>query len=159
MSGDPRNWMWSEALQMLARAERLNREVFNAPGSRRAAPSWEPPVDVLETEDAVLVLRALPGVDPKQVQLVIHNGVLLIAGERVLPRELSTAVIHRLELPQGRFERRSVCRPALRAAGQRRRRRLPDRQVPKVGRKERCHEPRHEHHAPAAPPRRRSPTP
>jgi HSP20 family molecular chaperone IbpA len=46
--------MWSEALQMLARAERLQREVFNAPGpSGRAA--WEPPVDVLETEDAVLV--------------------------------------------------------------------------------------------------------
>jgi HSP20 family molecular chaperone IbpA len=67
--------------------------------------SWEPPVDVLETEDAVLVLVALPGVDPQQVQLVIRNGVLLIAGARVLPRELRTAVIHRIELPQGRFER------------------------------------------------------
>ena len=101
---DPRNWMWSEALQMLARADRLQREVFNAPGpSGRAA--WEPPVDVLETEDAVLVLVALPGVDADQVELVIHDGVLLIAGERVLPRELRTAVIHRIELPQGRFER------------------------------------------------------
>jgi HSP20 family molecular chaperone IbpA len=98
--------MWSEALQMLARAERLHREVFNAPGpSRNAVPSWEPPVDVLETEDAVLVLVALPGVDPAQVQLAIRNGVLLIAGERVLPGELRTAVIHRIELPQGRFER------------------------------------------------------
>ena len=29
----------------------------------------------------------------------------LIAGERVLPQELRTATIHRLELPQGRFER------------------------------------------------------
>jgi len=103
--GDPRNWMWSEALQMLARAERLQREVFHAPGLRRSAPAWEPPVDVLETEDAVLVLVALPGVDPQQVQLVIRSGVLLIAGERVLPRELRTAIIHRIELPQGRFER------------------------------------------------------
>jgi HSP20 family molecular chaperone IbpA len=98
--------MWSEALQMLARAERLHREVFNAPAaSGSAAVAWEPPVDVLETQDAVLVLVALPGVDPKQVQLAIRNGVLLIAGERVLPRELATAVIHRIELPQGRFER------------------------------------------------------
>ena len=104
-NGDPRNWMWSEALQMLARAERLHREVFTRPGRRSAAPSWEPPVDVLETDDAVLVLVALPGVDAEQVQLVIRNGVLLIAGERVLPRELRTAVIHRIELPQGRFER------------------------------------------------------
>ena len=31
--------------------------------------------------------------------------MLLIAGERVLPQELRTATIHRLELPQGRFER------------------------------------------------------
>ena len=29
-----------------------------------------------------------------------------IGGERVLPQELRTAIIHRLELPQGRFERR-----------------------------------------------------
>ena len=103
MSGDPRNWMWSEALQMLARAERLHRDLFSPSG--HAAVSWEPPVDVLETEDAVLVLAALPGVDAKQVQLVIRDGVLLIAGARVLPRELRTAIIHRIELPQGRFER------------------------------------------------------
>jgi HSP20 family molecular chaperone IbpA len=98
--------MWSEALQMLARAERLQREVFSIPGpSPQRGVAWEPPVDVLETQEAVLVLVALPGVDPQQVQLVIRNGVLLIAGERVLPDELATAVIHRLELPQGRFER------------------------------------------------------
>ena len=35
----------------------------------------------------------------------------MIAGERVLPPELRTAIIHRLELPQGRFERRVRCRP------------------------------------------------
>ena len=87
---------------MLARAERLQREVFNVPGpSRHPGVAWEPPVDVLETDAAVLVLVALPGVAPDQVQLAIRNGVLLIAGERVLPRELRTAVIHRIELPQG----------------------------------------------------------
>jgi HSP20 family molecular chaperone IbpA len=30
----------------------------------------------------------------------------MISGERTLPDELRTAIIHRLELPQGRFERR-----------------------------------------------------
>ena len=34
------------------------------------------------------------------------DGELVIVGTRALPRELQTAVIHRLELPQGRFERR-----------------------------------------------------
>jgi HSP20 family protein len=102
---DSRNWMWSEALQMLARAERLHREVFTpAPGSQRGV-NWEPPTDVLETADAVLIFVALPGVDPEKVDLAIHGGVLMISGERVLPDELRTAVIHRLELPQGRFER------------------------------------------------------
>jgi HSP20 family molecular chaperone IbpA len=41
-----------------------------------------------------------------QVQAVIDGGVLVIAGTRAVPPELRTAKIHRLELPQGRFERR-----------------------------------------------------
>jgi HSP20 family protein len=103
--GDPRDWMWSEALQMLAQAERRQQQVFRPVPSRRGT-SWEPPIDVLETDDAILILAALPGVDVEQVQAVIENGTLIISGERVLPDELRTAVIHRLELPQGRFARR-----------------------------------------------------
>jgi HSP20 family protein len=103
---DPRNWMWSEALQMLARAERLHRQVFSPPVTLRSSgPAWEPPTDVLETDESVLILIALPGVDPEKVEVVIQNGVLIIAGERVLPPQLRIARIHRLELPQGRFER------------------------------------------------------
>jgi HSP20 family protein len=103
---DSRNWMWSEALQMLARAERLHRDVFTpAHGSQRGV-NWEPPTDVLETADAVLIFVALPGVDADKVALAIRGGILMISGERILPDELRTAIIHRLELPQGRFERR-----------------------------------------------------
>jgi HSP20 family protein len=102
---DSRNWMWSEALQMLARAERLHRELFTpGQGSPRGV-NWEPPTDVLETADAVVIFVALPGVDAAKVDLAIRGGVLMISGERVLPDELRTAIIHRLELPQGRFER------------------------------------------------------
>lgn len=103
--GDPRDWMWSEALNMLAQADRLHRQIFRPQASAQGI-NWEPPVDMLETEDAVLILAALPGVDVQEVQAVIDNGVLVIAGMRVLPDELRTAIIHRLELPQGRFERR-----------------------------------------------------
>ena len=101
---DPHDWMWSEALQMLARAERLHLEMFVP--TRKAQTCWEPPIDVLETEHEVLVLAALPGVDPSQVEAAIENGVLVIAGQRILPRELHAAIIHRLELPRGHFERR-----------------------------------------------------
>jgi HSP20 family molecular chaperone IbpA len=98
--------MWSEACEMLARAERLQRELFRPGRSLAQLPSWEPPADILETEDAVLVLVALPGVAADDVMAAIEDGDLLIAGTRVLPPELLTATIHRLELPQGRFERR-----------------------------------------------------
>ena len=103
--GDPRDWMWSDALHMLAQADRLHRQMFRPQASVQGA-NWEPPVDMLETDDEVLILAALPGVDAQQVQAVIENGVLVITGVRVLPDELRTATIHRLELPQGRFERR-----------------------------------------------------
>ena len=106
MARDPaRDWMWSEALQMLAQAERLHREVFRPVQGGQGA-SWEPPVDMLETKDSVLILAALPGVDPAKVQAVIEDGALVISGERTLPSEMRTAIIHRLELPQGRFARR-----------------------------------------------------
>ncbi len=105
MSESSSGWMWSEACEMLARAERLHRELFR-PALGRRVPTWEPPVDVLETEREVLVLVALPGVEPDHVETVIEGARLVVTGHRVLPAELATAVIHRLELPQGRFERR-----------------------------------------------------
>ena len=114
-----RDWMWSEACEMLARAERMHRELFRPAGTQARQPAWEPPVDILETEQEVLALVALPGVDIENAQAVIEDGDLVIAGTRVLPKELGTAIIHRLELPQGGFYRR-VRLPAGRYTGVRR---------------------------------------
>ena len=105
--------MWSEALQMLAQAERLHQQVFRPQTAGRLRPSWEPPVDVLETECEVLILAALPGVDVQKVEAVIENGTLVLSGERTVPVELRTAKIHRMELPQGRFERRVALPPGM----------------------------------------------
>jgi HSP20 family protein len=117
------DWMWSEACEMLARAERMHRELFRPlgpqMGSQARQLAWEPPVDILETEADVLVFVALPGVDVDNAQAAIEDGDLVIAGTRVLPAELSTATIHRLELPQGRFYRR-LRLPAGRYSGVRR---------------------------------------
>ena len=101
-----RDWMWSEACDMLARAERMHRELFRPGATQARQPVWEPPVDILETEYEVLVLVALPGADAEQAQAVIEDGDLVITGLRTYPAALRTAVIHRLELPQGRFYRR-----------------------------------------------------
>jgi HSP20 family molecular chaperone IbpA len=111
--------MWSEACDMLARAERMHRELFRPSRTQARLPAWEPPVDILETDDEVLVLIALPGVDVDAAQVAIEDGDLVIAGTRVLPPELRTATIHRLELPQGQFFRR-LRLPAGRYSGVRR---------------------------------------
>jgi HSP20 family molecular chaperone IbpA len=102
---DPQDWMWSEAVALVARAEQLHGQFFQPRRARRQT-AWAPPADVLELENEVLILVALPGVDADQVETVIEDGALVVVGRRVLPPELRTAVIHRLELPQGRFERR-----------------------------------------------------
>lgn len=107
MSNDfPNRWMWSEACEMLARAERMHRQFFQPVRSLSHLPAWEPPADVLESERDVLVVVALPGVKPEQVEVAIDGSDLVVSGARTLPAELGSAIIHRLELPQGRFERR-----------------------------------------------------
>jgi len=111
------DWMLSEAIDSVARTDRLRQRFFSLKvrAGARGEPSWEPPIDVLETEREFLILIALPGVDPDQVAAVIDNGTLIISGHRVLPADLRSARIHRLELPQGHFERR-IALPAGRYA-------------------------------------------
>ena len=91
---------------MLARAEQLHRQLFQPTRAKGRSLAWEPPVDVLETEQELLIIVALPGVDPDRVKVSIDGPELIVAGARVMPPQLQTAVIHRLELPQGHFERR-----------------------------------------------------
>ena len=103
---DTERWMWSEACEMLMRAERLHRQLFQPQGGTHFAPAWEPPADVLETDSHVIIYVALPGVDQEKVELAIEAGELVISGARLMPAELRSAAVHRLELPQGYFRRR-----------------------------------------------------
>ena len=88
----PRYWMWSEAFEALARAERMHRQFFQL-ASPPSPVAWEPPVDVLETDHAVLVLVALPGVDLGEVKALIDQGELFISGIRAYPAEIQTATL------------------------------------------------------------------
>lgn len=105
-SGRSRDWMWAEAVDLIDKVHRLRQQAFAPARAQGGAATWEPPVDMLETEHELLVLLALPGVDPERTEAFIEDGVLVVRGFRALPGELRTAKIHRLELPQGRFERR-----------------------------------------------------
>lgn len=106
-SRDPKNWMWAEACELLERAERIQRQFFQLGMPSASRPVWQPPVDVYETEDAFVILVALPGVPPDRIQVGIQpHGVLVVSGARLLPAETRGAGIHRLEIPHGQFERR-----------------------------------------------------
>lgn len=103
--------MWADALDLLDRAERAHRIMFRPgpaqQGSRRATTCWEPPIDVYETEDAVWIQVALPGVTPDDVEVRIEGEALVVAGDRPLPLPRGSAgTIHRLETPHGCFRRR-----------------------------------------------------
>jgi HSP20 family molecular chaperone IbpA len=99
-------WMWTEACQLLDRAERMQRQFFELAPRPAGRPRWEPPVDVFETAQALYVTVALPGVAPHQVELVVDSTGLIVIGERNLPASLRSASIRRMEIPAGRFERR-----------------------------------------------------
>ena len=90
---------------MLDRAERLHRQFFAPPPAERAA-SWEPPVDVVETADELLVHVALPGVNPDSVTLAFDAGGFTVSALRAFPCREEGTHIHRVEIPHGRFERR-----------------------------------------------------
>jgi HSP20 family protein len=106
MSKDAVRWMWPEACAALARAERLRGQFYHFGGGQDFEIVWEPPVDVLETALQVWIIVAMPGVAPTSVAANIEDGHLIVSGNRQIPAQLGGAVVHRLELPHGRFHRR-----------------------------------------------------
>ena len=101
--------MWAQACEAMERADRLHRQFFRR---AHAAPCWEAPCDIFETERVLTIVIALPGVELDRVQVTLSAGVLIVSGERPLPQELQNARIHRLEIPHGHFERRIELPPA-----------------------------------------------
>ena len=110
-SRDPRGWMWAEALEMIDQANRLQRRFFELSVRPEAAPKWEPPVDIFESDEELWLFYALPGVALEQIEAAVEGAELVVRGERQLPPVAHTTSIRRLELPHGRFERR-VALPA-----------------------------------------------
>ena len=102
--------MWSEALAVLERAERLQRQFFAPPqlgsGAPRGVPQWEPPIDIVETDEHLRVHVALPGVSPDSITLAADAGGITVSALRAFPCREQGAHIHRVEIPYGRFERR-----------------------------------------------------
>jgi HSP20 family protein len=87
---------WDPIRDLLAIQQRLDRF---APGPA----GWTPPVDLLETSDAYLVMAELPGVRREDLTISMHDdGRLTVAGVR---RERLGEEYHRVERGHGSFSR------------------------------------------------------
>jgi HSP20 family protein len=103
---DADSWMWDEALSALELAERRQRRFFTLIGVHTYATSWEPPVDVFETDSDIWIVIALPGVSANQVVLRVHATELVVQTARMPRAGIEAMRIRRLEIPYGAFERR-----------------------------------------------------
>lgn len=105
-SRDPAQWMWSQAVEMLEQAERMHRRFFRLTASQQPRPTWEPPADVFEDDDTIVIVVALPGVSGDRIDVTCEPGALVIRAERPLPFSDSCSTVRSLEIPYGYFERR-----------------------------------------------------
>ena len=67
---------------------------------------WMPAVDIREEKDRFVLYADVPGVDPKDIEVTMENGVLTIRGERKLESEEEREGYKRTERARGTFYRR-----------------------------------------------------
>jgi HSP20 family molecular chaperone IbpA len=103
---------WQQAGDLLRQAERIQRNFLqvavgaqyrSAQGRSRA---WEPPVNIVDTDESVWVIAAIPGVAADRVEVRLDGRELIIAGERPLPKCCEDGDLKIWEIPLGPLERR-----------------------------------------------------
>jgi HSP20 family protein len=73
--------------------------------SAQAAGVWFPAVDILESRDSYLIRAELPGMKREDFNLEVHDGSLMISGERKFEEVANGVEYHRVERPSGKFSR------------------------------------------------------
>ena len=111
--------MWTQAIELLDQAERMHRQFFRLTASPRTHPTWEPPVDVFEDDDGIVIVVALPGVPADRIEVTHEPGALVVRAERRLPLTGVCRAVRHLEIPYGHFERRIALAQMRLEAGQR----------------------------------------
>jgi HSP20 family protein len=81
--------------------------------SSSATSEWTPAVDVREFSDRFQLLLDMPGVEPKDVEITLDNGVLTVAGNRTEEKAVNSNGAEqpqqqRIERRLGRFYRRFI---------------------------------------------------
>lgn len=91
----------------LARIQEEMGRMLDERSSSQPAESigWTPACDVFEDNDEVVIRAALAGVDPKEVEIRVENGVLTLKGERRVEKDEQRENYHRVEMAYGHFTR------------------------------------------------------
>ena len=98
---------WEPARELATmEIDRLNRMFASLYGDDVQRGSWLPPVDIYETADHEVVLKAeLPEVKREDINITFENNVLTIRGERKFESEVSREHFQRMERQYGPFTR------------------------------------------------------
>ncbi|MCB1786145.1 MAG: Hsp20/alpha crystallin family protein [Chromatiaceae bacterium] len=92
--------------------EQMRREMQQAmdtrtgEGSSVATSDWVPAVDIKEEQDSFLIVADIPGVDPKDIEVHMENGMLTIKGEKESEKKEEKEGYKRVERTFGSFYRR-----------------------------------------------------
>ena len=70
--------------------------------------TWTPPVDIYETDDALVFQADLPGVSKDEVSIEVHNTTLILRGQRTHDAAVKEEHYHRVERASGAFQRSFV---------------------------------------------------
>jgi len=100
---------WNTLNQMYKDMENLYSQTGQLSGyedSAIATSTWVPSVDIKEEEDRFVIHADIPGVDPKEIEITMENGVLTIKGERVSETKEERKNYKRIERVRGAFYRR-----------------------------------------------------
>lgn len=67
-----------------------------------------PSLDVAETKNEIVVKAEVPGMDPKDLDISLSDGVLTIKGEKKQEKEEKEGDYHLIERSYGSFPRRDA---------------------------------------------------
>ncbi len=100
---------WDPFKDLLSLQERMNQlfeeSLARRSGLRAQADQWHPPVDIVETDEMILLTAELPGLEIQEITLEISNQHLTLRGERAFAHSSSSELYHQLERVYGKFER------------------------------------------------------
>lgn len=84
----------------------VNDPLVSEDNSNVVTSQWRPAVDIKEEENRFLIQADVPGVDPKDIEITMDNGVLTIRGERADETRKEGEGYTRVERVRGSFYRR-----------------------------------------------------